>query len=614
MHIRSQSFLGSIRAVRIAPVLVPLVAVIAFAAGQAETPAPSRSGPVTISVVGTTDLHGRVFAVNGRGGLELFGGFMANLRAARDADGGALLLLDTGDAYQGGIESNLSEGAVVVDAYNALRYTAAAIGNHEFEFGAVDTWTTPHAGAADPRGALKARAAQARFPFLAANLIDLATQRPVEWPNVHPSVLVDAGGVSVGIVGVMTLHALSMTLTANVGGLAVAPLAPTIAAEASRLRARGARVVIVAAHEGGSCGNFGNPADLSSCDEWADIFTVARQLPRGLVDLIVAGHTHEAVAHEVAGIPIVQAYSWGRAFSRADLTIDRETGRVTAARIFAPREVCARETRDGRHCAASTAATAPARADTADVHYEGRPVVPDPSVRAAMAPALRRVTELRATPLGVILDSHILRGSGDDESALGNLFADALRELVPDTDAAVSYSAGPGGLRADLEAGPATLGAVYDVFPFDNRVVHLDLTGAQLRALLTSQLRRQRSLGRPLGIAGLQVRVDCGAGDGPITVTRHSGAPIGDGERLRVATIDFMAARMPMPQSDGTAPAALLTPPPTQPAQRDLPLLRDAVMDWLRRQGGHIASDRFANPARARWARTDRGANSCGPA
>ena len=92
---------------------------------------------VTLSIVGTNDLHGGVTARDGRGGLALLGGYVRNLRAARDKDGGAVVLLDGGDMFQGTMESNLSEGAPVVAAYNALGYTAAAVGNHEFDFGPV---------------------------------------------------------------------------------------------------------------------------------------------------------------------------------------------------------------------------------------------------------------------------------------------------------------------------------------------------------------------------------------------------------------------------------------------------------------------------------------------
>jgi len=221
---------------------------------------------ITLSIVGTNDLHGGIVAREGRGGLALFGGYVANLRAARARDGGAVLLLDGGDMFQGTLESNLAEGATVVAAYNALGYAAAAIGNHEFDFGPVGPAATPQSPADDPRGALKARAAEARFPFLAANIIDTTTNRPVAWPNVMPTTTVRVGGVRVGIIGVVTLGALSATIASNTNGLRIAPLVETIEAEGLRLRAAGADVVIVTAHAGGRCAAFDNPADLSSGD------------------------------------------------------------------------------------------------------------------------------------------------------------------------------------------------------------------------------------------------------------------------------------------------------------------------------------------------------------
>src|SRR5687768_348374 len=120
----------------------------------------SDSCATTISIVGTNDLHGGVLPVDGRGGLALLGGYVDNLRAARARDGGAVLLIDAGDMWQGTLESNTFEGASVVAAYNALGYTAAAIGNHEFDFGPVGPASIPSTPADDPRGALKARAAE----------------------------------------------------------------------------------------------------------------------------------------------------------------------------------------------------------------------------------------------------------------------------------------------------------------------------------------------------------------------------------------------------------------------------------------------------------------------
>ena len=160
---------------------VPLLSALGllFSSHCAPRSKPSATGasgdPVTISIIGTNDLHGGVLARNGRGGLALLGGYLHRLRETRARDGGAVLVVDAGDMFQGTLESNLSEGASVVSAYNALGYAAAAVGNHEFDFGPVGPASTPRTATDDPRGALKARAAEARFPFLAANLIDNAT-------------------------------------------------------------------------------------------------------------------------------------------------------------------------------------------------------------------------------------------------------------------------------------------------------------------------------------------------------------------------------------------------------------------------------------------------------
>src|SRR4029453_2963136 len=194
-----------------------------------------RSSTLTISVIATSDLHGGVLPRGERGGLALLGGYVRNIRAARMQDGGGVLLVDSGDMFQGTLESNLNEGAAVVSAYNALGYAAAALGNHEFDYGPVGPDETVQKPGEDPRGALKARAAGARFPFLAANTVDDATGQPVAWTNVKPSTVVEVRGVQVGLIGVTTPDTPGLTIGANVIGLTFAPLVPVIVREATAL-------------------------------------------------------------------------------------------------------------------------------------------------------------------------------------------------------------------------------------------------------------------------------------------------------------------------------------------------------------------------------------------
>jgi 5'-nucleotidase len=187
---------------------------------------------------------------------------------------------------------------------------------------------------------LKARAAQARFPFLAANTIDDATGKPVAWPNVKPSTMVTLRGVRIGLIGVTTIDTAAQTIAANVAGLTFGPLAPAIAREAMALRARGATVVIVLAHAGGRCTKLDDPEDVSSCDQMAEIVRTCASFRRVWFDMVSAAHTHQGMAQDISGIPVVEAYAAGRAFSRVDLTVSRSSAPSSANTSSRRRTYC----------------------------------------------------------------------------------------------------------------------------------------------------------------------------------------------------------------------------------------------------------------------------------
>jgi 5'-nucleotidase len=479
------------------------------AAVPSGAPAAGSPATVTISVVGTNDLHGHLEA------LPLLGGYLANLRRARARDGGGVVLVDAGDMFQGTLASNLNEGAAVVRAYGALGYDAAALGNHEFDYGPVGPAIAPHAPADDPQGALKARAAEARFPFLDANLVAAATRAPPAWSNVRPTTIVEVAGVKVGIVGVTTIATPATTLPANFVGLGVVPLAPVVRRSAEDLRRRGAKLVVVAAHAGGSCRDNQVPDDVSSCEGQSEIFQLARALPPGTVDVIVAGHTHAGVAHRVAGVAIVESFDNGRAFGRVDVDFDVARGRVAAVRVQPPTFVHG-HTGDPRP------------------FYEGGPVGPDVAVATAIEPALAAARAARDRPVGIALEAPVTRAY-KTESSLGNLFADLMRAARPGADVAITNG---GAVRVDFPAGPLTYGVVYEAMPFDNRFATLPVTGAELAELVGRNLARENGI---LSVSGFRARARCVAGGLDVTLTRADGRPIAPGERLELVTSDYLA-------------------------------------------------------------------------
>ena len=475
---------------------------------------PPPQKPVIVSIVGTSDLHGHIEYA------PIFGGFVGNLRARRAADGG-VLLLDAGDMFQGTIVANETEGAAVVRAYNALGYDAATIGNHEFDYGPVGPANISKSPNENPRGALLAAIQLASFPVLAANIVDTQNGGLIHWPGVVPSIIVTVAGIRIGIVGVLAYGALDATIATSVSDLKTRPLVEAITSEAELLRSRGAAFVVVAAHAGGDCKSFANPDDTSSCDMQSEIFEVAKNLDPSVVPVIVAAHTHRAIAHRVGGVAIVQSYAYGAAFGRVDVSVDPSTGDAVVDRIFPPQPLCS----GWKGSSVPVAKCEPGS-------YEGVAVNPSASVRAAIAKDMENADAKREELLGVTL-SKALASHGVPTSPAGDNVAAWMLETRPKAQIAVVNS---GGVRTDLPEGPLTYGAVYEMFPFDNRYASTRVKVSHVRKLLHDGLLGVDNY----SVAGVKVNAYCKGTELQVDIIR-GGRPLRDSEDVVLLMSDYLA-------------------------------------------------------------------------
>src|SRR5688572_1756188 len=192
-----------------------LISLAGCMGGSAAPPSASIS-PATASPHLTTGRWVRILATNDfHGALEprrdsrgvLRGGaatLAAEIRRARDecrAPGCTTLLLDGGDEFQGTPASNLAYGRPVVALFNRLGRAAAALGNHEFDWG---------------QATLRARMREARYPILGANVTD-ASGRDVAW--IPDDTVLTVGGLKVGVVGIATVQTPTTTKPTNVSDL-----------------------------------------------------------------------------------------------------------------------------------------------------------------------------------------------------------------------------------------------------------------------------------------------------------------------------------------------------------------------------------------------------------
>lgn len=529
---------------------------------------------VTVALVGTSDLHGYVEPRSqqikdrdgtsrniDKGGLTLLGGYLANLRKRYP-----VLLLDGGDLFQGTLVSNLGEGKAVIDGYNALGYSASALGNHEFDYGPDGPKSVPATPEDDPTGALKARIASAHFPFLSANVIDKKTGLPVSWPNIYPSRIVHIAGIPIGLVGAVTEDTPRTTNVLNLRDVQIASIIPAVRAQAEQLRRSGVAAVVLTIHEGANCSDFHNAKDLRPCEnEDGRVLPIARAL-HDVVDAVVAGHSHAGMAHFVDGIPVIQAFAYGQAFARADLVFrNTKSGFVLdkpKTVVHRPKELCSvqvpiedeplppapdKPNGDGAgnrgvppqrvwHCDAKMLGGKELKPAT----YEGLPVVPSEPVQLALAPHIAKAAEKRGTPLGVTMTTRLPRHF-KAESPLGQFLADLTR-------GAAAFSTGQpvdlalqngGGIRNELPAGKLTYGDLFEVLPFDNRLALVRMPGHALVELFRKNIQGSHGVLVPSG--GFRIESRCDGSELKVDMFGPDGKPVDSDRIYAVAVSDFLA-------------------------------------------------------------------------
>lgn len=562
---------------------LPFVLLLALACATAP---PQKTEPVHVVLVGTTDVHGWF---NGRtevsssggasvhhGGLALLAGYIDALRAAND---GNVVLVDSGDMFQGTLESNMFEGEPVVRGYNALGYAAAAVGNHEFDYGPVGRKVIATEPGEDSLGVLKRNASIARFPYLAANMSERATGQTPAWARRYT--MIEVKGVKVGIIGLATPDTPNVTLEANVRSLDFTdPVAATIAA-AQELREQGADAIVAIAHIGGRCSDLSNPLDHSSCDQRQHATQLLESLPADTIDVFFAGHTHSQMRHFVNGVAAAQSLPYSKEFSTIDIWVDPVANRVVDERtvIRPPTMICALVYNGTDRC---DPRDAPAGAALVPRVFEGRTIARDAVVHAVVEPFLQQVSAKRNERLGIVATAAFTR-NGTRESSLGNLLADAMREWSG-ADIAFMNS---GGIRSDLRAGDLIYADIFEVSPFDNYPTVVTMTGQQVIDALRATSGGDRGI---LQVSGIHYTLDdsrelekkTGPRNRFVSATLPGGEPIDPQQSYRVIMPDFLAWG-----GDGLAAVMAAVPRERITFHEEMPL-RDMVIQALQKRGAPI--------------------------
>lgn len=508
------------------------------------------SAPLDLVVAATTDVHGRLrgwdYYANAPDSLRGLSRAATIIDSLRHGVSVFPVVVDAGDFLQGNpltyvaarVDTEMPHP--VIAAMNAIMYDAVVVGNHEFNYGLPT---------------LNRAIRQADFAMLAANVYTPDGKQPF-----RPWAVSTRRGIKIAIVGATTPGSNLWDRDNLAGHLVVRDIVPDVGTAVRDARDAGAAVVIVVVHSG-----LNEPSSYDTVTTGVASENVAARLAREVpgIDLIVYGHSHKEMADTViAGTLLMQPRNWAGSVAIAHLRVERRDDRW---RVVAKRS--------------SVVSTAHHRENpqVVAVTQEGhRATIQYATAAIGTTPVAWRADSARVAPTPLI---------------------DFILDVERRASGAQLASTAAFSLDASLPAGPITVARLSALYPYDNTLRAVKVSGAQIRAYLEQSARYFRrtadgSADIDPAIPGFNYDIVAGV-DYTIDVSKPIGQRITTlefGGRPVVPTDTFTMALNNYRQTGGGGFSMLRDAPVVYDRQLEI---RQLLIDEVRRKGTLLPSDYF---------------------
>lgn len=382
-----------------------------------------------ITLVETTDIHGHLVdpdntdEAKNQYRLAYIAKQFDDLRSK-----GELIVLNGGDTFQGTPLSNLSKGKYLIQALEAMKCDASAVGNHEFDWG-IDAVTTNS-------GTLK----DSTIPMVACNIFLKGTQKLA--PFAKEYTIVERDGKKIAIIGwadeysadIMADRIAPYEISENAG------IVNTLAKELKT--SKRADAVVILAHD--------------------DAQEAAEKFSNEYIDIVFGGHSHQIKAGVAGnGLPYAQGYKEARGYAMATLTIKADGTVAVSVPKFV--ETYNSEKPDNLYYSEATKG-----------NFNGDVITISNKAIEEIKPLVNEKLAVLPSPLNRDLITDSL------SSPMGNWITDMLAY-----DQKVDFVfCNDGGIRTDFEAKTLTVNDIYTVSPFENLMFKIEMTGEQVVKLL----------------------------------------------------------------------------------------------------------------------------------
>jgi len=475
-----------------------------------------QGGNLKVKLLGFNDFHGQLSAgkfVGSRpvGSAAVLGAY---LKAAQTGIEDQTIIVHAGDHVGASpAASALLQDEPSIQWLNMLANSACSygdkmnpgcnvvgtLGNHEFDEGKTELLRLLNGGNHVSGPFLEDPYKGARVPYVSANVVDEVTNRPI----LPPYVIKRVKGVPVAFIGAVLKATPTIVTPTGVAGLKFLDEADAANSYVPEIQALGVKTIVLLIHQGAFQSSYTastNAALTNSVLSGTDILNVVTRLDSEF-DVVVSGHSHSFTNLLVTNnggkkILVTQAFSASTAYDDIDLTIDPVSKDVVtkSAKIVT-----------------TFADVAPGNA-------------PDPAAAALTAAAEAKVAPLTTQIVGFSTATFRATQNSAGESDLGDIIADS-QNLAEGTQFAFMNA---GGIRADLVVpaggGNITWNDLFTIQPFGNTLVKMNLTGAQIKALLEQQW--QPTVTRFLQISGLGYTWDAALPVGNRIVEVHDAAGV----------------------------------------------------------------------------------------
>jgi 2',3'-cyclic-nucleotide 2'-phosphodiesterase (5'-nucleotidase family) len=519
-----------------------LVAAICIAVSLGAPAGIARAAePVKITIVHSNDVHGGIDPEGATfmdeefppllGGGASLARLVKDLRAKAQAEGSGLLLIDTGDLWQGTPVGNYRGGETVIEYMNMVGYDSWVPGNHDFDAGLDNAMKLMR---------------MAKFPVLGANFVDKATGEIP--PPLVPYIIKEVAGIKIGIIGIITEETEFYSAGQSLGNYDLISVKAVVQKYIEELRPKVDLVFVQ--------GHIGLPFDIQSAYREMIETGVEQKIRWGMnamelvhsvpgIDVLVGGHIHvgyeqgweDPVTHTI----VLQTYGRGTGIGVYTIEVDRGTRSIVGYNL-------------------------PEAEGSIVTLYEDE-YWPEPEVSEFLSERIDSAEVGMDEPLGRALVDLTRVGVG--ESVLGNLVTDAMREAV---DADVAFT-NLGGIRANIPQGIITPREVFAAIPFENRLVYYEMTGSYLRHVLEWRVKGMR---QGAYVSGVKIVYSRALPDfDRITYLTVGDKPWDPDAIYRVATTDFIAS--------GNIGLEFLAEFDPQYLHATDVLVKDAVIEYIKR-------------------------------